>query len=101
MRALDQGLVQAPPAKGLTRVACAACNVCVGVDLRTRILVSIFRSSGATAHLSTLPNEAMRDVVDEKADHLLVPAENGMGPLWHPRLEKRMGPLLHPRLAAE
>ena len=27
-----------------------------------------------TAHLSTLPNEAMKDVVDEKADHLLVPA---------------------------
>ena len=53
--------------------------MCVHPDSKLRVFgktceIYNCRSRGATAHLFTLPNEAMRDVVDKKTDHLLVHA---------------------------
>ena len=50
--------------------------MCVHPDSKLRVFgrQTIAAGGTATAHLSTLPNEAMRDVVDEKVDHLPVPS---------------------------
>ena len=50
--------------------------MCVSLDSKLKVSGSFkfLQQGGTAAHLSTLLNEAMRDVVDKKVDHLLVPA---------------------------